>query len=106
MWPFSGLSIGVANFGFDVANAAPLLSLIVGVISTFAIVRLGSVKELHWESQRDSAAKEVAGLRLETAKANSSAASANAEADKARLETEAIREGWRGVDSAKSSTTF
>jgi hypothetical protein len=38
-WPFSGLSLESATFWFNIANGFVLASLIVGVISTFAIVR-------------------------------------------------------------------
>jgi len=73
MWPFSEMSLETATSWFDFANLIFLLSLLFGVLSTFAIVRLGNVKEHHWDLARDQSRELVKGLELETAKANQKA---------------------------------
>lgn len=73
MWPFSNMSLETATLWFDIANGVLLASLLFGVLSTFAIVRLGNVKEHHWDLAREQSRERVKGLELETAKANQKA---------------------------------
>jgi outer membrane murein-binding lipoprotein Lpp len=90
MWPFGGISLDAATVLFSVADWGLLGSLLVGVISTFAIVRLGNVKEAYWDASREASDERIAGLNRETAKLSAAAeasraaiAVANAEAAKA-----------------------
>lgn len=66
MWP----PLNVASRTSDVANIFLIASLIVGVISTFVIVRMGTVKEAYWDADRLSSQEKVASLELEIAEAN------------------------------------
>ena len=85
MWPFSNMSLSAATLWSDVANLALLLSLLAGVISTFAIVRLANVKEHHWDEERRVSAEKIAALQTDTAKANARAAEALQKAEEERL---------------------
>jgi len=55
MWPFSGMSLSTASLWFDVANYALVVSLVLGVIATFVIVRTVSIKESYWDVDRENA---------------------------------------------------
>jgi hypothetical protein len=98
MWPFSDMSLSTATRWFDVANLVLLGSLLFGILATFAIVRLGNVKEHHWDVLRDQSRERVAGLEAEAAKANDSiaearkeTAGANARALEAQLALERLK---------------
>jgi hypothetical protein len=65
-----GTSLAVASRLYDLANIALVLSLIVGVISTALLVRMGNIKERHLQ-------RELAGAGAAAAEANARAAEAN-----------------------------
>jgi hypothetical protein len=69
MWPFLEMSLSDANFWFDVSNMVLIASLVFGVVSTLAIVRLTLVKERHWERDRDAARMQIKSLEIEQDKA-------------------------------------
>ena len=69
MW---SLSLPTATLWFDIANIALVLSLVVGVISTFTIVRTGRIKETYLR-------RELAATALAAAEANARAAEASLE---------------------------
>ena len=80
MWPFSDMSLSTATWWFDSANLVLLGSLLFGVLSTFAIVRLANVKERHWDIARDQSRERVTGLEAELGQAQAAIADANARA--------------------------
>jgi len=67
MWPFSEPSLELASRISDVANAALLISLIVGLVSTYLIVSMGNKKEEYWEIDRAASRERIAQLNNETA---------------------------------------
>jgi hypothetical protein len=84
-WP----PLEVASRWFDRASIVLAMSLLFGFGATAVIVWLGIVKEHHWDLLRDRSNEKVAGLELETAKANAEAGKANSEIARAH---EAIAE--------------
>ena len=68
MWPFSEMSLDSASLWGDIANLTLLCSLVVGVISTFVIVRTENVKEHHWDIDRQHSSERIAELDNETVK--------------------------------------
>jgi len=84
MWPFSDMSLSTATWWYDAANLVLLGSLLFGVLSTFAIVRLANVKEHHWDIARDQSRERVAGLETELGQAHAAIADANARALEAK----------------------
>jgi hypothetical protein len=88
MWP----SLPVANQIADWANIFLIGSLVVGVVSTVAIVAMSGVKEQYWEEDRRGSAERIAALttqgdklRNDTADANARAAEATQKATEAQL---------------------
>jgi len=79
MWPFSDMSLSSATFWSDVANLALLSSLVVGVISTFFIVRLSHVKEHHWSELRRKSDEKIAEANARGDEAKNEAIKANVE---------------------------
>ena len=69
-WP----SLETASWWFDRASFALIASLVIGVVATVLIVWMGTVKEHHWDLLREQAAKKIADLGLETAKAKTETA--------------------------------
>jgi hypothetical protein len=68
MWPFSEMSLSVASLVGTVANWTLLVSLVVGVLSTFVIVKASDVKEEHWAEDRRVSNERIAGLNNDTAR--------------------------------------
>jgi hypothetical protein len=91
MWPFSDMSLEAASWWSDAANLVLVGSLVAGVLSTFAIVRLGNVKEHHWDTAREDARIRVAALDAETEKAKAASAEANARALEAQVALEQFK---------------
>jgi hypothetical protein len=79
MWP----SLPIANQIASIANILLIGSLVVGVVSTGAIVWATGVKEKYWDEDRRDSAERVAV--------------ANAEALKAQLELAKFREPRRAI---------
>lgn len=71
-WP----SLDVASRAADTANILFICSLVVGVVSTVAIVWMANVKEAHWDLLRKESGEKVAVLELETANAKTEAVKA------------------------------
>lgn len=99
-WP----SLEWASWIFDRASVALIISSLIGLLATIAIVWMGIVKEHHWNILRQESNERVAGLEAETAKAKAELGKANAEIARAtegtaqaRLETERVRRevAWR-----------
>ena len=76
------ISRATASFVQDIANWALLLGLVIGVVATFVIVRMGAIKEEYSQ-------QELGAANASAAKANESAAMAQERA--ARLEKEAAQ---------------
>jgi outer membrane murein-binding lipoprotein Lpp len=98
MWSFSNVSLETASRWWDIANVALLASLLAGAVATFVLVRTGSIKELHWDRERDAAREHIAELVKESARLSAEAEAARAEiaaaqqvAAQARLEQERLR---------------
>lgn len=91
MWPFSDMPLSTATWWSDVANLVLLLSLIFGVLSTFAIVRLANVKEHHWDMAREQSRERVAELETQLGNAQAAIADANARALEAQLALEKFK---------------
>ena len=86
MWPFSGMSLSTASLWFDVANYALVVSLVLGVIATFVIVRTVSIKESYWDVDRENAKERIATLAAETEASKAAIAEANARALEAQAQ--------------------
>src|ERR1700691_3056095 len=93
-WP----SLEVASRIADIANFLFIGSLVVGVISTVAIVWMATVKESHWDIARQQSAERIAALNRETARlsaeteaSRAAIAEANARALEAKAELERFR---------------
>ena len=65
MWLFSEMSLPTATLWSDVANWVLVGSLLFGLLSTFAIVKLGNVKEHHWDKARDQLNHDTMQLTVE-----------------------------------------
>jgi hypothetical protein len=94
LWP----SLEVASRIADIANLSFIGSLVVGVISTVAIVWMATVKESHWDIARQQSAERIAELNRETARlsaeteaSRAAIAEANARALEAKAELEKFR---------------
>lgn len=83
MWTPS-VSLELATRIYDGASIAFLCSLIVGVFSTALIIVMGSVKESHWEKEREASHERIAELGKETAEANKHAKEAELALEKFR----------------------
>ena len=54
MWPLSEMSLPLATSLGNAASVALILSLVVGLIATLAIVLTTNVKEFHWDKDREN----------------------------------------------------
>jgi hypothetical protein len=86
-WP----SLEMASRVSDIANFFFIASLVVGVMSTVAIVWMAGVKEAHWDALRKESDREIAELNKETAIARSQIAEADAKAAEANEKAETER---------------
>lgn len=100
MWPFSfsGMSLETANWLSDIANIVAVSCLVGGVLAAFIIFRTSSVKERHWEKDRQEARLKISILETSAAEANERAkmlesgiADANARALEAQLALEKFK---------------
>src|SRR5580704_7863381 len=99
------MSLSTATWWYDAANLVLLGSLLFGVLSTFAIVRLANVKEHHWDIARDQSRERVAGLETELGQAHAAIADANARALEAKAALEKYKAPRRLDDSSKQRIT-
>lgn len=73
------MSLELASQLFDWSSIALAIGACIVFIATAAIVWLGIVKEHHWDLLRESAQREIAGLKVESDKANAELGKAHAD---------------------------
>ncbi len=83
IWP----SLEAASRIFDISSFVLIGALIIGAIATGLIVRMGAVKERHWDNLRDESRLKIATLESETAAAKADLGRANAEIARAHEST-------------------
>lgn len=91
MWPVSEISLPTAARVSDWANLALILSLVVGVVSTLLIVKMGNIKEAHWDTARTASAERISSLAVQAEQLRTDAAEANARTKEAELKLEQLR---------------
>ena len=77
MWPFSEMSLPTAVLVGSIANWGLLASLVIGVVSTFFVVKTTDIKEHHWDAARTESQLQIARLDNETTKLRKQAAPRN-----------------------------
>jgi hypothetical protein len=78
MWPSLSISLPLANKIADLANIFFIGSLVVGVVSTIAIVWMAGVKEAYWDEDRRHSAERIEELQSEAVKASAAIAESDA----------------------------
>jgi hypothetical protein len=73
MWPFPEPSYLTATRITDLASWFLIGSMLVGVLSAYAIVQMGNIKEYHLDRERELSRERIAQLELRTAEANQKA---------------------------------
>jgi hypothetical protein len=108
MWPFENLSLETASTLSNIASSVFLFSLLIGLISTIAVMRLANVKEHHWEIASRKAHERIKELDNEIADANERSKALEVEAIQARAaiatsDERAARANERAAEAVKQA---